>query len=61
MPPRKGKEGRPAPADEREWKDWWQLRDELGKRLGKRDPTGDMDSQPLRGDARESTKRVRKS
>jgi len=59
VPSRKRKQGEPAPADEREWQDWWQLRDELGKRLGKRDPTGDIDPQHLRGDRRGSAKRAR--
>jgi len=57
---RREKEGTPAPADEREWQDWWQLREELGKRLGQRDATGDIDPSLLRDDRRQSAKRVRK-
>ncbi len=58
VPPRKAKEA--APADEREWTDWWQLRDELGKRLGKRDATGVIDPTLLRDDRQDSGKRGRR-
>ncbi len=33
--------------DEREWKDWWELRAELGKRLGGRDASGHSDPEIL--------------
>lgn len=33
--------------DEREWADWWKLREELGKRLGGRDATGVSDPDVL--------------
>lgn len=59
MMPRKRGE-RAAKTEETEWQDWWRLRDELGKRLGKRDATGEIDPSLLREDRRASAKRVRR-
>ena len=58
MSPRKDKEA--APVDERGWRDWWLLRGELGKRLGKRDVTGEMDPSLLKDERGESGRRPRK-
>ena len=60
MPARKGKESKPAAADEREWRDWWELRNELGRRLGKRDATGDIDPSLLREGRPEPERRARR-
>lgn len=57
---RKPAEEKVAPTDEREWRDWWELRNELGKRLGKRDATGEIDPALLRDDRRDTAKRVRR-
>lgn len=59
MSPRREKE-KVAPADEREWRDWWLLRGELGKRLGKRDATGEMDPDLLKDERGKTEKRPRK-
>lgn len=44
---RKEETADPPKVDEREWTDWWALRDELGKRLGGRDATGVSDDMVL--------------
>jgi hypothetical protein len=59
MRARKGKEESVAPADEREWRDWWRLRDELGRRLGKRVASGEIDPSLLKDERPASAKRGR--
>jgi len=60
MRPRKGKEESVAPTDEREWRDWWRLRDELGKRLGKRAPSVEIEPSLLKDERPASAKRGRR-
>lgn len=60
MGSRKGKEEKAAPPDERKWRDWWELRDELGKRLGQRVASGEIDPALLRDDPKGSGKPGRK-
>lgn len=46
--------------DEREWRDWWELRAELGRRLGGRDDTGLSDLEVLAAARIDEEKRSRR-